>query len=229
MDAWDIAIEQVKKHTTGNVFVRLNNDGESIKGVFCGKPKTREVHWTGERYEECSEKECPQCQLGKKPTFRVMMNFYAIDEESMKVIEGGSNWFKSLIVMKNKYSFADWAFEVQRFGEAKNSRTTYTILPEGKIDEALKAKIEQVPLHDLSALSGGKKGNEVENLIDSNDADNLILKLKDLPQDVVVDFLSQYNVKKVRDLKASDVSSVFDFLKHYEQSVEPTASVNPFD
>jgi hypothetical protein len=69
--AWDRAKEMADRHAgTGGIFVRLANDGDKVVGVFCGEPDAREVHWTGERYEECAGEACAHCKAGTKVTLR---------------------------------------------------------------------------------------------------------------------------------------------------------------
>ena len=57
----------------GDIFVRLANDGDKVVGAFLGDPLAREVHWNGERYEECPgpESKCSHCAESKRPSLRV--------------------------------------------------------------------------------------------------------------------------------------------------------------
>ena len=55
-NGWDQAEGLMKKHATSNsgLFVKLASHGDKIVGAFVGAPYPREVHWIGERYDNCS-------------------------------------------------------------------------------------------------------------------------------------------------------------------------------
>jgi hypothetical protein len=62
IDAWAKAEALSNKILeSGGVYVRLANDGDKIVGVFAGEPYTRQVHWSGSAYEECTDKGCTHC------------------------------------------------------------------------------------------------------------------------------------------------------------------------
>ena len=88
-NAWDNASRLADKHANqGGIFVRLTSNGDKIVGAFCGEPFAREVVWTGERYETYD----PSVHTDKRPSLRVMLNFFVPAEGDMKVIEGGTVW-----------------------------------------------------------------------------------------------------------------------------------------
>jgi len=94
--AWDLATTMADKHAnSGGIFVRLANNGDKIVGAFCGDPYAREVIWTGERYEQFDENN--SAHQGKRPSLRVMLNFYVPAEGAMKVIEGISATSSALV------------------------------------------------------------------------------------------------------------------------------------
>jgi hypothetical protein len=131
------------------LFVRLANHGDSITGAFVGEPHAREVHWSGERYEECTGDGCSFCGEGKKPNLRVAMNFFVPEEGDMKIIEGGVTWFKDLLKVRDKYGLHKWFFEIERHGQAGDSKTRYSILPDQQIDKDAQAQIDGANMHDL--------------------------------------------------------------------------------
>ena len=47
-----------------------------------------------------------------------------------------------------------WLFEIERHGEARSSRTTYSVLPDRQIDAEFRAKLDRAELHDLESLVG---------------------------------------------------------------------------
>lgn len=151
-NAWGTASRLADKHANqGGIFVRLTSNGDKIVGAFCGEPFAREVVWTGERYETYD----PSVHTDKCPSLRVMLNFFVPAEGDMKVIEGGTVWFKDVLKVRDKYGLDKWLFEIERHGEAGDPKTTYSILPEEKLDDDLRGQIAGAELHDLAALSSG--------------------------------------------------------------------------
>ena len=157
-NGWDHAQGLADKHTGSGsgLFVRLANNGDKIVGAFVGEPYAREVHWGGERYEECTGDGCSFCGEGKRPSLRVSMNFFVPSEGDLKIIEGGVTWFKDLLKVRDKYGLGKWLFEIERHGEAGDPKTTYTILPEERLTDAQLKEIDGLRLHDLpKVVSGG--------------------------------------------------------------------------
>jgi hypothetical protein len=240
--AWEMATTMADKHAnSGGIFVRLANNGDKIVGAFCGEPYAREVIWTGERYEQFDENNT--AHQGKRPSLRVMLNFYVPAEGAMKVIEGGTVWFKDVLKVRDKYGLDKWLFEIKRHGEAGDPKTTYSILPEEKLDDDLRGQIAGAERYDLAALSsgdanadkGGDKGGDRPSSggpIDPRDASQLVGRLKQLPRSDVDAFLAEFGVKRVRDLKASDVAKARQALDRLEAAMraadDEDDSIDPF-
>ncbi|HEU4406787.1 MAG TPA: hypothetical protein VFS43_16085 [Polyangiaceae bacterium] len=224
---WDEAIRLADKHgNQGGLFVRLQNDGDKVVGAFCGEPYARQVVWTGERYEDYDEHNPEHEGEGRRKSLRVAINFYVPAESSMKVIEGGNGWFRDVVKVREKYGLDTWLFEIERHGEAKNPKTTYSILPEEKIDGAMRARIQAAPLHDLRRVAGSEGGDEPEGgaraprpangpskappttqaatpasrPIDPEVAAGLVARLKVLARPDLDAFLRAFRVQRVRDL-----------------------------
>jgi hypothetical protein len=242
VQSWDHAARLADKHTNqGGIFVRLAAKGDKVVGVFCGEPFAREVVWTGERYETFDA----AVHTDKRPSLRVMINFFVPSEGEMKVIEGGTVWFKDVLKVRDKYGLDKWAFEIERHGEAGDPKTTYSILPEEKIDDALRARIHAVELHDLSSIGHGEQGaapgakgdakadgKSTGALIDARTATDLVGRLKSLPRADVDAFLTEFNVKRVRDLRATDLAAAKRSLDKREAALKAPAdeddSIDPF-
>jgi len=229
-NAWDHAAGMADKHaSSGGIFIRLTSDGDKVIGAFCGEPFPREVVWTGDRYETYD----PDIHTDKRPSLRVMINFYVADERDMKVIEGGTVWFKDVLKVRDKYGLGKWLFEVERHGEAGDPKTTYTILPEEKLDDAHKGEIASAGLHDLGALVSGDGGGGDDPPIDAETAAELVTRLKALPRSDVNTFLEQFKVQRVRDLRKSDVEAARQLLGGMEararrQAAPAQTDVDPF-
>jgi hypothetical protein len=229
MNAWDHAAGMADKHAnSGGIFIRLTGDGDKVVGAFCGEPFPREVVWTGDRYETYD----PDVHTDKRPSLRVMINFYVPAERDMKVIEGGTVWFKDVLKVRDKYGLDKWLFEIERHGDAGDPKTTYTILPEEKIDPALQDEIADAGLHDMAALVGGDGGGE-DPPIDADTVAELVARLKALPRADVNTFLDQFKVQRVRDLRESDAEAARQLLGGLEararrQAAPPRTEVDPF-
>jgi hypothetical protein len=238
-NAWNQAEDLTKKHAEqGGIFVRLANHGDKVVGAFCGEPYAREVHWTGERYEECTGEGCTHCGTGKKPSLRVMLNFFVPAESAMKIYEGGTRWFKDLLKIRGKYGLDSWLFEVERHGEAGSTKTTYSILPEVKVDGDLRAKIDAIEPHDLASLASGDEGSTASAgsagtaSIPVETVAPLVGRLKALPRSDVDTFLGRFGISRVRDLAANDEQAAFALLSELEAKHAPTpaapADIDPF-
>jgi len=235
-NAWDLATRLTDKHANQNgIFIRLAANGDKVVGAFCGDPFAREVVWTGERYETYD----PAVHTDKRPSLRVMLNFFVPDEGEMKVIEGGTVWFKDVLKVRDKYGLDKWLFEIERHGEAGDPKTTYSILPEEKLDDLMRARIAKAEPHDLAALGSGdgpaaagesatKPNATGSGTIDPRVASELVGRLKALPRAEVDGFLAEFGIKRVRDLKASDLTAAKKALDLFEVALRADDSIDPF-
>lgn len=238
--AWDLATTMADKHAnSGGIFVRLANNGDKIVGAFCGEPYAREVIWTGERYEQFDENN--SAHQGKRPSLRVMLNFYVPAEGAMKVIEGGTVWFKDLLKVRDKYGLDKWLFEIERHGDAGDPKTTYSILPEEKLDDEMRARIAAAEPHDLKSIgagndedggskgsTGSKKSSNAAGPIDPRVAGDLVAKLKALPRSDVDAFLAEFGVQRVRDLEAKHETAARAFIDQLLAKQSQPEEVDPF-
>jgi len=237
--AWEMATTMADKHAnSGGIFVRLANNGDKIVGAFCGEPYAREVIWTGERYEQFDENN--SAHQGKRPSLRVMLNFYVPAEGAMKVIEGGTVWFKDVLKVRDKYGLDKWLFEIERHGDAGDPKTTYSILPEEKLDDEMRARIAAAEAHDLKSIGAGndegdgksstatKKSSNAAGPIDPRVAGDLVAKLKALPRSDVDAFLAEFGVQRVRDLDAKHETAARAFIDQLLAKQSQPEEVDPF-
>ena len=233
MSAWDKAKELADKHASqGGVFARLQNDGDKIVGAFCGEPFAREVFWTGEKYELYCEND-PE-HKGKKPTLRVMINFYVPAEKAMRVFEGGTVWFNDLMKVRDKYGLDSYLFEMERRGAAKDPKTKYVLLPDEPIGAAMRAEIDGVELNDLEALSNGGSSDSTQaspsqGQSPTNDRaiGQIVERLKGLPKSAVTEFLGHFEVQRVRELQPRDLPAADALLARLE-AAQGGGEVDPF-
>ena len=232
--SWEKAKALAEKHSnSGGLFVKLAKNGDKITGVFCGDPYAREVIWTGKGYEEFDPSNPAHAGTDKKSTARMALNFFVPVEKAMKVIEGGVQWFKDVLKVNAKYGQGNWTFEIERHGDANDTKTTYSILPDAKIDPELKALIAGSKLHDLPALYRAQERAEKPEstpaktapFIAAEVAGELVAQLKSLPRPVVEQFLARFGVTRVRDLRTSQEAEVREFIGDHQAA----ADINPFE
>jgi hypothetical protein len=234
--AWDQAKKLAEQHAgAGSLFVRLQNDGDKVVGVFCGDPYAREVYWTGEAYSEV-----PPAGASARPTLRILLNFFVPAEAAMKIIEGGTAWFRDVLGVRDKYGLDRWTFEVKRNGKKGDPKTRYSILPEAHIDEGVRARIAASPLHDLNNLGAGAAADgdadadgdamaatqpQQPQTVDEDTARAVLDRLRPLPREVAAALLAEFKVTRLRELRWMDLPGVMRFLETHERS----AAAVPFD
>ena len=207
------SLNRRKEMSRNKVFIHLH-DGESIVGAFCGDPCPYEAIWNGKHYEEYDS----IIHIGKRPSLRVMLNFFVRAEGEMKVIEGGTVWFKVVLRVRDKYGLDKWLFEIERHRESGDPKTTYSILPEEKIAPEMRGRIEAAERHDLGAIGSGDGGDD-DPPIDADTAAELVTRLKSLPRSKVDMFLGQFRVQRVRDLRVSDLEAARQLLGGLERAL----------
>jgi hypothetical protein len=248
-NAWDIAKQMAERHTS-STFLRLTDDGDKVVGVFVGEPLSREVVWTGEKYLDVKSPEAEKyLKKGRSSSLRVAMNIYVLAENVVKVYEMGATVFKDVFKLRDKYGLDTWAFEIERHGGKGDNKTSYTILPEQRLDDAMRRKIAQLELHDLekvlSNTDDGDDGDEERGFdsyedkqdapkdkrdrpIDSAILEQVMPRLKVLPRERLEEFLKQFKVQRVKDLRAGDHTAVLEFLSRIEAAMQPPREIDPF-
>jgi hypothetical protein len=239
-NAWDIAKQMAERHTS-SIFVRLTNDGDKVVGVFVGEPLSREVVWTGEKYLDVKNPEAEKyLKKGRYSSLRVAMNLYIPAEKAVKVYEMGAVVFKDVFKLREKYGLDTWAFEIERHGGKGDSKTSYSILPEQRLDDAMRRQIAQLELHDLEkVLSNTDAGGDEEQSFDSyenkHDAsidgtvvEKMLPRLKVLPRETLDRFLKKFEIQRVKDLRTRDEGAAFDFLGKLEAELQPAREIDPF-
>lgn len=238
---WDHAKDMSKKHAeSGGLFVQLKDHGDKIAGVFCGEPYAREVVWADDEYEPYD----PERHVGKRPSLRVALNFYVQRENAMKIIEGGSQWFKSILAVRAKFPLEQWSVEIERQGAARDPKTVYVILPHEQLDAATRAKIAAMPLHDLERVLQSDDADERDpkprtatapaaaagpSTIDQATALALVERLKQLPRSDADAFLKEFGIARIRDVPASKAAAADRFIAELEKAHRgPAAEVDPF-
>jgi hypothetical protein len=239
-NAWDIAKQMAERHTS-STFVRLANDGDKVVGVFVGEPFSREVVWTGEKYLDVKNPEAAKyLKKGRTASVRVAMNFYILAEQVVKVYEMGAVVFKDVFKLRDKYGLDTWAFEIERHGGKGDNKTSYSILPEQRLDDTRRREIAQLELHDLEKVLNNTDGgsdeeqsfdsyvNKQDALIDAAAVEKMLPRLKVLPRETLDRFLKKFEIQRVKDLRTRDEGAAFDFLGKLEAELQPGREIDPF-
>ena len=152
-DRWQ---EIEKMIVQADPFVRLENNGDKIVGAFCDDPYAYERVLVNGRYEVLVIGNT--AHAGLRSNLRVMLNFYVPALATTKVIEGGVTWFKDVLKVREKYGLEKWLFEIERHGESGDPMASFSILPEERIDDEMRERIENAMRHDLKSLEGSYEG-----------------------------------------------------------------------
>lgn len=251
MSGWDTAQKRAEEHAAGSgIFVRLADHGEKIVGTFCGDPHIEDIVWNKklERYEEFTKE---HAAAGVKPTPRYKINVYVPAEKAMKIWEMNNQTFKDVVKVKEKFGVDKWFFEIERNGKKGNTKTTYSILPDKKIEEldggVHKEIMAKCPLHDLARakddestdMNSHKKDTSsngsttaapaVPETIDAETSSKIIGRLKVLPREKLDEFLKKFGVQQIKGLKKSDLPTAEAFLDAAEgKPAQAPAAPDPF-
>jgi hypothetical protein len=170
---------------------------------------------------------------------RVAINLYVPAEKALKVYEMGTVVFKDLLKVRGKYGLEKWAFEIERHGAKNSNKTTYTILPEHKLDDAMQEEIAQLELHDLEKVTRRGESDSEQAEFDSYEqkpdalvepavVEQMLPRLKLLPRESLDRFLTKFSVQRVKELKAGDQGTALEFLAELEAEQQSAQEVDPF-
>lgn len=217
---WDRAAEMAKRHERqGNgLWLKLANDGDKAVLVFLGEPYPREVCFVD---GGCLSASDPKTK-GMKPSLRVAFNVALLDSMEVKILELGKLFYEDVVRLKGKYGLENCAFEVERHGAARDPSTTYSILLEKQLTPEEKARLADLPLHNLATLYDDDASSETKvgsydktpaGAVDPKVAYAITAELKTLPREMVTRFLEEFGVARVRDLKAEQADAAREFVE----------------
>ena len=222
-NGWNAANQLLEESAHGgDLFVKLASSGDKVVGVFCGEPFAHKVHWVVDQYQNCDGAQCEHCTAGNRASPRFVLNFYVIADGEMRIFKGSRQWYEDVVKVREKYGLDAWAFEIERRGDKGDTKTTYTILPDNKLEPDLIKKIQAAKLHDLQALmsvkgsSTAKPASTSAALIGMDAAQALATRLRALTKDDVQAFLAAFGIERVRELRQSDESAAQTFLSKCE-------------
>ncbi len=253
---WDTGQRMADEAGTGGRFLSLKDDGDKCIIAFLGAPHSRLVFWDQENgqyidAESDEGKVYADNHADKKPSFRASINCFVLqtgnktgytDDERVAMFENGVTWFNDLIKCKTKYGLGIWLFEMERKGKAKDPKTTYSVLPDKKIEEVpgLADKIKAAKLHDLAnpnasddddksktnSASGSSNG-----VITDENSKALITDLKTLDRAKLDEFLNTFEIKRVKELPSSKLDDATKWIAaNGGKAAEPEPEeIDPFE
>jgi hypothetical protein len=246
--SWDKAENRSKQAGEGS-FIRLADDGDKFVGIFQGEPHVRELIWNEKKnaYEDFDAK----TNEGKSSTPKYKLNVFVISEKKMKIFEMNNATFKDVLKCRDKYGLDNWAFEVTRNGKKGDTKTTYSVLPDTKVDalaadvlaafkaakphDLAKAKDEEDASTDMKSHDKAKNGAAPAADADiegTDDAAQIIARLKVLPREKLQGFMTKFGVTQIKRLKAKDLKAAYEELALLEgkpaTTPEKPAEEDPF-
>jgi hypothetical protein len=75
---------------------------------------------------------------------RVRLNFYVLLEKAMRVLDGDTNWFRAVCLLRGASLVEPWIIEIERRG------VQYHMIAIGRASAALQREIANCELHDLA-------------------------------------------------------------------------------
>jgi len=202
-DAWGDAKKVVDARTSGGLFVKLKNDGDTAVGAFVGDPHIRETFWTGKGTETYDP-----AVHGKdaKTSVKVKLNFFA-PGAGMRIFEMNTNIFKDVLIVREKYGLDKWLFEVKRNGAAGDMKTTYAVLPEREMTKEELAELAAAEVLDLKekapdAAEFSDDEDDSGAVINAEQVAAFVARLRKADLADVKALLADFEITKVRDLPA---------------------------
>ena len=248
--SWSQAEERSKQAGSGGKYLSLKNDGDKFVGAFIGEPYSYELFYNAKKngYEPYTDE---HRKRGDTVTVRFVLNVM-MQDGSVKISEMNNSTFQSVLDVRKKYGLDKWFFEVKRKGAKGDTKTTYTVLPDTKLEDADLKKLAAAHPFDLekesknrSDESGGGAGDEKTDMnshgkggaeaamISKEDAEALIKRVKILPKDKIDLFLGKFEIRQVKLLPAAKLVDALAMVAQLEgngaaPSPPPAATDDPF-
>ncbi|MDP3940638.1 MAG: hypothetical protein Q8R92_21195 [Deltaproteobacteria bacterium] len=253
-DAWDAALATAKDIAKrASIYVRLEDDEDTVVGAFVGDPRIREVHWTGQTYVDCGGSDCRACRKGSRKSVKVMVCFYVRDECRMKVVEGGIGWFKLVCRATKKLGRELWWYQIERVGQKGDPKTTYSITPEEEITDSEMAEIRATNILDLSHIGSEdfpqdeddepaprrsqKTNREPERptsrrrrqpeTISHTDVAALRQRLREIDDDAEQNLLQDFTLVRLGDLPTTKLVEAHDWIDNEADEAESDDTATP--
>ena len=136
----------------GNLYVSLKKDGDLVRGIFAGEPKTFRIHWINGKGIDCLGEGCPHCAAGDKSKFRFTCNFI-VEENGMyvaKLFESGKTVYDALAEQGADYDMSKTLVKITRKGTGMDTTYAVTIAPPDK--QPTKEQLETIKAVQLVTI-----------------------------------------------------------------------------
>lgn len=244
MSGWDTAEKRAKE--SQSIFVKLENDGDTVVVAFLGEPHVREVWWNESAgvFEDFTD---AHAKAGKTPSAKFKLNVFNKETQKAQILEVNAGTMTTIGGCRAKYGLEKFWFEVKRNGKKGDTKTVYSVLPDKEINAEELKTLKDVKLHDLAktndvGAAGGKAdmGSHDKKKGESNSANGttsaaapapapaasevisaeksaeLVGRLKIKPQEKIKEFLGKFSIAQVKALKASDLATAEAMLDEWE-------------
>ncbi|MDP2362004.1 MAG: hypothetical protein Q8O14_14850 [bacterium] len=241
MGRFDTMKERFDEHDLESGLFLKFDDGDKHLVAFLGEPHLKEIYWEGGKSYPWK----PGC--GKPKVLKTSMNAAVVEKTKngfqvicVKILENSKTFYKAVAKMDAKYGIDSQVFEVERDGTGTD--TTYSVLPEGAINDELRAQLDELELHDLEKADEAtgddskKKGatkstkDEPATIITQDDGNDLIARLKTLRASLgekgdamMAEFLAKFGIKKIRELPAKCLKEAQSWVTQEEEALRHAA------
>ncbi len=264
MATWEDAKKRSEETKAGQ-YLKLADNADKFIGAFVGDPDFREYCFN-EKTSKYDAWTAEHEAAGKNKITRYLLNVYVLkigngkdmkdvpEAEAVKIWECNNKAFTDVCKVKEKFGLDVYFFEVERSGKKGDSKTSYSVLPDIKIDDAKKKLIAAGKLHDLAQAasdadestdlsSHDKKGANgtagastpapaaahaaapASDTIDPETSSRIIGRLKALPKEKIDAFLARFGIAQIKLLKRADVPTAETWLSDAEGK---PAAIDPF-
>lgn len=145
--AWDDARQRVLEGAREDVVLRLS-PGDTVLGVICGEPYTREAVWQNGRWATVRTRVAEE--LGAKIVLRIALNIFV--DGRMHIIEFDSKSFRDVLKVRDRYGLDKWYFEIIADPNYVEPGLLLSILPCTQLSPEKLEAIAEVALYDLEKL-----------------------------------------------------------------------------
>ena len=207
---------------------------------------------SGEGCKNCKEGDNPGARFSINVYVKTRTSKGEDTEEvgKVQIFEQGVRWYRDLETVKAKYGLDKWWFEIERKGKAGSKKTKYTVLPEEKFTDEDKKTLTNLELNDLNStknddsddnddddddktkksdkktISSSKKTSDGP--MDADDVADIVKRIQNQPKEQIKTFLDKLGIKRFKDLKTSQRTEAFKFIKQLESAGESEEEADPF-
>lgn len=253
MSGWDTAEKRAKE--SQSIFVKLENDGDTVVVAFLGEPHVREVWWNepAGTFEDFTD---AHAKAGKTPSAKFKLNVFNKETQKAQILEVNAGTMTTIGGCRAKYGLEKFWFEVKRNGKKGDTKTVYSVLPDKEIAADELKMLKDVKLHDLAKTSdAGPAGGKADmgshdkkpgtngttsaatpapaappaasEVISAEKSAELVARLKIKPQEKIKEFLGKFAIAQVKALKTSDLATAEALLNEWEgKAAAPAAEAS---